>query len=93
MYRIVFSTRAQKALHKYRKSGRFPHAKFQTALIHLRGSKPLPASFRDHQLKGNLSTFRELHLANDVLMQYKRNDELRVVTVEKLGTHSELFGR
>ena len=89
---IVFSARADKALRKYRKSGRFPHEKFQTALTHLRAGKPLPQSFRDHQLKGDLSIFRELHLADDVLVQYRRNDELRVVVVDKIGTHTELFG-
>lgn len=92
MYAIVLSTRAKKMLRKYRKSGSFPHGKFKIALAYLRSGEILPPAFLDHQLKGLLAIFRELHLAGDMLVQYKRNDALRVVTIIKIGTHAEVFG-
>lgn len=92
MYTIVFSAKARKALRKYRKSGSFPREKFATALLHLRNDTPLPPSLDDHQLKGDLYAFRELHLAYDVLIRYKRNEGTKVVTISQIGTHAELFG-
>ena len=60
--------------------------------MHLREHGILPVSYRDHQLHGELSIYREFHLVDDLLVQYKRNEALRVITIAKIGTHSELFG-
>lgn len=93
MYGLVRSSRAKKAFRKYEKSGWFPLAKFKVAVAHLRAGTPLPAAFLDHQLKGSLSMFREFHLAQDLLVQYIRDDKTRVVTITDVGTHDDLFGR
>ena len=60
--------------------------------MHLRSGGILPDSFRDHQLKGELSIYRELHLGYDLLVQYRRNEEKQIITIAKIGTHTELFG-
>jgi len=93
MYGVVLSSRAKRSLKKYRKSGMFPIKKYDSAIEHLREGKTLPSSFADHALHGALSSFREFHIAADLLVQYERDDELRVITIMKVGTHTELFGR
>jgi len=93
MYEIIRSSRAKKDLRRHEKSGAFPLAKFKLAMVHLRAGEPLPLSFRDHQLKGSLLLYREFHLAQDILVQYKRDDKLRIIIIMKVGTHAELFGR
>lgn len=92
MYRIVLSTRAKKALRKYRTSGTFPLKKFDRAIECLRRGAPLPAAFKDHSLLGDLAAFRELHVAADLLVQYERDEVLHLITLVKIGTHSALFG-
>lgn len=92
MYLVVLSTRARKSLHKYGQSGSFPQEKFRKVLLHLREGTQLSPSCQDHQLKGELDGYREFHLGYDLLVQYKRNEEKRIVTISKIGTHAELFG-
>ena len=92
MYTLAFATRARKSLRKYNRSGSFPRAKFEKALDCLRSGESLPVSYGDHALHGELFIYREFHLTDDLLVQYKRNEELRVITVAKIGTHTELFG-
>lgn len=50
----------------------------------------IPAPCRDHEIVGNWKGFRELHIAPDWLLIYKKlpPDWLALVAV---GTHSELF--
>ena len=93
MYGIVRSAKAKKSLRRHEKRGSFPLAKFREAMMYLRDGKPLPLSFHDHQLKGDLLVYREFHLAYHLLVQYRRNEALRIITITEVGTHTELFGR
>ena len=92
MYAIVLAAPAKRSLRKYQKSGSFPQDKFKLALSCLREGKPLPTEYNDHALKGELSAFREFHLGYDLLVEYKRREDLRIVAISRIGTHTELFG-
>ncbi len=92
MYTIIFSARAGKSLRKYAKGGSFPEEKFERALRELRAQGQLPAAYRDHKLAGSLAMYREFHLAQDILVQYSKDTERRLIMIVKIGTHSELFG-
>lgn len=92
MYGIVVSSRAKKALRRYRKSGKFPVKKFDQAIECLRHGEPLPVALEDHALHGDLDAFREFHVAADLLVQYRQDDLRRMITIVKVGTHAELFG-
>ena len=92
MYAVVLSGRVRKSLHKYGRSGSFPQEKFRQAIMCLRQGNKLPQSYKDHALKGELGVYREFHLGYDLLVQYKRNEEKRVITLSNIGTHTELFG-
>ncbi|HXK31633.1 MAG TPA: type II toxin-antitoxin system YafQ family toxin [Candidatus Paceibacterota bacterium] len=92
MYRLVFAPRFKKSFRKYRQSGVFPLEKFERALACLRAGEPLPLSYSDHALKGSLAHYREFHIAQDVLVQYEQDEVLELITLRKIGTHTELFG-
>ena len=63
---------------------------FVDAIFLLINNKTLPPEYKDHQLKGELSKFREFHIGGDLLVIYTiENDVLYLL---RLGTHSELFG-
>jgi mRNA interferase YafQ len=51
----------------------------------------LDARYRDHDLSGNYRGTRECHIEPDWLLVYEIRDEVLVLMLYRLGTHSELF--
>ena len=51
----------------------------------------LDARYRDHDLSGNYKGTRECHIEPDWLLVYEIRDEVLVLMLYRLGTHSELF--
>ena len=63
--------------------------KFKAVLSLLIEEKPLPASYRDHPLRGDWAGFRDLHIEPDWLLLYRiEGNELRLA---RTGTHADLF--
>ena len=54
---------------------------------------PLPEKNRDHALSGAWSSYRECHISPDWLLIYKHQNDILVLTLARIGTHSKLFGR
>jgi mRNA interferase YafQ len=52
---------------------------------------PLEPRYRDHELSGDWSGYRECHIKPDLLLIYKESDE-DTLRLARLGSHSELFG-
>lgn len=52
--------------------------------------KPIPAKYRDHELKGNHKGIRELHLKPDELLLYIKIHQEKIILMA-LGSHSEIF--
>ena len=52
---------------------------------------PLPLKNRDHALTGNWKGFRECHVAPDWLLIYKIEGSTLILTLQRTGTHSDLF--
>ena len=53
----------------------------------------LPDKHKDHALTGNWVGHRECHILPDWLLIYRIEDEVRVLTLARTGTHSDLFGK
>lgn len=54
---------------------------------------PLPEKNRDHALSGAWSSYRECHISPDWLLIYKHQNDILILTLARIGTHSKLFGR
>lgn len=52
---------------------------------------PLEKQHHDHSLKGNYIGFRECHINPDWLLIYYKDKEVRILSLERTGTHSDLF--
>ncbi len=91
MYAVTLSHAARKSLKKYVRNGRLKISTFNQSIHFLVSGIALPASFKEHQLKGNLSGYREYHLTFDLLVIYERNVENRTITIVNIGTHQSLF--
>ena len=53
--------------------------------------KRLDDKHRDHELSGNYKSTRECHIELNWLLVYEINDNLLILILYRLGTHSELF--
>ena len=54
--------------------------------------QPLPLKCHDHPLHGNYNGKRECHIEPDWLLIYTINNETKIVTFQRTGTHADLFG-
>ena len=51
----------------------------------------LEAKYRDHDLSGNYKGCRECHIDPDWLLIYEIFDDVLVLLLNRVGSHSELF--
>jgi mRNA interferase YafQ len=59
----------------------------------LQEGKDLPEKCHDHNLTGIYKGYRECHINPDWLLIYKKKDAIKVVSLYRTGTHSDLFGK
>lgn len=63
--------------------------KLKAVLTLLVEGKLIPASYKDHPLKGTWQGFRDLHIESDWLLLYRiEGDDLRLA---RKGTHADVF--
>lgn len=51
----------------------------------------LPAKYRPHRLSGNYAECMECHVKPDLLLIYKIDNEVLILTLLRIGSHSALF--
>jgi mRNA interferase YafQ len=79
----------KKCLKKY-KHEKDVMAELKKIIALLVNDKPIPAKYRDHELKGNYKGIRELHLKPDDLLLYIKIEGEKVILMA-LGSHSDIF--
>ena len=57
----------------------------------LANDEVLPVQNRDHALTGNYAGHRECHISPDWLLIYKKAEEIKLITLIRTGSHSDLF--
>lgn len=53
--------------------------------------EPLLPKYKDHALIGNYKGCRELHINPDWLLIYRKDTKIKLITLVRTGTHSDLF--
>lgn len=66
-------------------------AQLKTVTDMLQEGTPLPDKYRDHVLTGNYRGYRECHINPDWFLIYSRKETVRIVSLYRTGTHSDLF--
>ncbi len=51
----------------------------------------LEPKYRDHALVGNYKNVRECHIQPDWLLVYEYIEDILVLSLNRIGTHSEVF--
>jgi len=65
--------------------------KLEEVLILLRNNGKLPAKYKPHVLKGNYKGLWECHIQPDWLLIWDQKDSIKLITLIRTGTHSDLF--
>ncbi len=90
MYKIVYTNRMKKDAKLMRKRGKDMN-KLIKVLALLAEGNPLPAQYKDHQLSGSLSDFRECHIEPDWLLMYQIYDDILIISATATGSHADLL--
>lgn len=94
MYTVVEDRDFQRSYLKLAHSGKLkPRVKVELERVVeiLRKRKALPARNRDHALTGEWFGYRECHIKGDLLLIYQKKDDVLVLILVDIGSHSQLF--
>lgn len=89
-YEVKFTNQFKKDLKLAKKQNKNLDELFEVVRI-LADGGTLGARYRDNDLSGNYKGTRECHIEPDWLLVYEIRDEVLVLMLYRLGTHSELF--
>lgn len=90
MYEIEVTNRFIKDLKLARKRN-LDENKLNDIVKLLANGDPLPEKNRDHALVGDYKGCRECHITPDWLLIYSIEDVLKIITLIRTGSHSDLF--
>ena len=90
MLEIVPSNRFKRDLRLIKKRG-LKIDNLRNVIDALAGERELDEKHRDHALAGDYRGFRECHVKPDLLLIYKKQNEILLLTCVEIGSHSELF--
>lgn len=90
MLNIVVSNQFKKDLKLAQKRG-FDLELLNFVVETLANQQTLSEKFRDHNLSGEYSGFRECHIQPNWLLIYKADDKELILFLFRTGTHSDLF--
>lgn len=90
-YSIVLTSRYKKSLKRFLRNKDFSLDKLEKVVKKLSESEKLDLRHKDHQLIGSLKDFRECHIQNDILLVYQKHDDVLILLLVDIGSHSSLF--
>lgn len=89
-YKIQFTTQFQKDIKKAKKQGKDLDKLFNVIEM-LSNDEPLPPKYKDHSLSGNYIGVRECHIEPDWLLIYSIKDDVLILVLNRVGSHTDLF--
>ncbi|MBE6312228.1 MAG: type II toxin-antitoxin system YafQ family toxin [Bacteroidales bacterium] len=89
-YNVEWTKQCKKDAKKAKKRGLDLSELFAVVEMLAKG-ETLPESYKDHKLIGNYAGKRELHISPDWLLIYDKKDIIKLITLVRTGTHSDLF--
>ena len=89
-YEVRFTTQFKKDLKLAKKQGKDTEKLF-AVIEKLANGEPLEEKYCDHDLSGNYKGCRECHIEPDWLLVYEVIDNVLVLMLYRVGSHSDLF--
>ena len=89
-YEIRFTNRFKKDIKLAKKQGKDLDKLFKI-IERLAQGETLEAKYRDHSLIGDYKGTRECHIEPDWLLIYEIFEDVLVLSLQRIGSHSDLF--
>ncbi|MFZ4414094.1 MAG: type II toxin-antitoxin system YafQ family toxin [Bacteroidales bacterium] len=67
-------------------------SKIETLFNLLILGEKLPEKYKEHPLKSNFKDHFDCHIEPDWLLIFKRDENEKMITLVRTGTHSDIFG-
>ena len=90
MLNIFYTKAFERDIKRLRKQGK-ELDKLKAIVKDIGAGKTLDTKYRDHNLTGNWSGFRECHIDPDWLLIYRIRKEKLILILSRTGSHSDLF--
>jgi mRNA interferase YafQ len=90
-YKIRATQAYRRSFKKLERSGIFPRKELGFVVDTLADGVSLPLKYRDHELQGEWKGHRECHVRPDLLLIYRKEEDVLVLVLADLGSHSDLF--
>lgn len=90
-YSMHFASKFKKDLKKFQHDKKLL-AETNAIIKRLANDELLEPKYRDHALTGNMKGLRECHIRGDVLLIYRKEENVLIMTCARIGTHSETLG-
>ena len=91
-YEVFYTSQFKKSLKLCFRRG-LNLKEFTTVLDILQEKGELPSKYRPHKLQGKYKGCWECHINPDWLLIYIKDTEIRIISLQRTGTHSDLFGK
>lgn len=86
-YNIIHSKRYKKSIKKLDSKAL---QEVQAVVEKLANGEILEEKYRDHKLKGSMQYLRECHIRPNLCLIYKKSDDVLVLMLVDIGSHSDL---
>ena len=90
IYKVKFTSRFKKDLKLAKKQNKDLN-KLYKVIDELSMGNKIDAKYKDHELTGKFKGVRECHIEPDWLLMYEYIDDILVLSLNRLGSHSDLF--
>lgn len=87
-YKFYFTSKFKK---EYRKLSAQNMEAVDKIIQRLLNGEKLEPRYCDHQLSGKLKDFRDCHVHQDLVLIYKIEEDILLLTTVNIGSHSNLF--
>ncbi len=89
-YEVRFTNQFKKDIKLAKKQGKDIDKLFDVIGV-LANGETLDEKYRDHDLSGNFKGCRECHIEPDWLLIYEIDNNVLILVLNRVGSHSELF--
>lgn len=87
-YKLRYSKAYKKGIKKLNNSDRLL---LENILSKLANGEKLESKYKNHTLKGNLKGIWDCHIKPDLVLLYKKEEDILILTALAIGSHSEMF--
>ncbi len=90
-YEVILSSRYKTSLKRFSRHKHFDKNLLEKVVNLIASGEKLSSNYKDHQLIGSLQDYRECHVKNDLLLVYQKYEDVLILLLVDIGSHSSLF--